>query len=60
MLVSFLVFWPNIYFPCGLIFSFYSSYFWAYLKACCPCILQVLSINKIENLNFSLVLKRTL
>ena len=51
--VSFLsCFWPNIYFPCGLIFSFYSSYIWAYLKACYPYILQVLSINKIESLNF--------
>ena len=59
--VSFLsCFWPNIYFPCNRIFSLYSSYFWAYLKACYPYILQVLSINKIESLNFSLVLKRTL
>ena len=59
--VSFLsCFWPNIYFPYGRIFSLYFSYFWAYLKACYPYILEVLSINKIESLNFSLVLKRTL
>ena len=60
MLVYFLVFWSNIYFPCRRIFSFYSSYFLAYLKACYPYILQVLSINKIKSLNFSLVLKITL
>ena len=48
MLVSFLFF--------GKIFSFFSLYFWAYLKACYPFIIQVLSINKIESFNFSLVL----
>ena len=44
MLVSFQVF--------GKIFSFFSLYFWAYLKACYPYFLQVLSINKIESFNF--------
>ena len=31
---------PNIYFPYGFIFSFYSSYFLTYLKACYPYILD--------------------
>ena len=56
MLASFLVF--------GQIFTFLvAEYlvsilhtFLAYLKACYPYILQVLSINKIESFNFSLVL----
>ena len=60
MLASFLIF--------GQIFTFLVAeylvsilyIFFAYLKACYPYILQVLSIYKIESLNFSLVLKRTL
>ena len=60
MLVFLFFFWPNIYFPCSQIFSFYYSCCWAYLKVCYPYILQVLSINKIESLNFSLVLKTTI
>ena len=60
MLVFLFFFLSNIYFPCSQIFSFYYSYFWAYLKVCYPYILQVLSINKIESLNFSLVLKITI
>ena len=57
MLVSFLVF--------GQIFTFLVAeylvsilhiFFWAYLKSCYPYILQVLSINKIESFNFSVVL----
>ena len=35
-----------IYFPYGFIFSFYSSYFLAYLKACYPYILKTSQINK--------------
>ena len=50
MLVSFLVF--------GKIFSFFSLYFWAYLKACYPS--THYRLIKIERLNFSLVLERTL
>ena len=56
MLVSFLVF--------GQIFTFLVAkylvsilhIFLVYLKACYPYILKVLSINKIESFNFSLVL----
>ena len=56
MLVSFLVF--------GQIFTFLVAKYLvsilhiclAYLKACYPYILQVLSINKIKSFNFSLVL----
>ena len=60
MLVFLSFFWPNIYFPCSQIFSFYYSYFWAYLMVCYSYILHVLSINKIKSLNFSLVLKITI
>ena len=59
MLVSFLVFGKISYFPCGKIFSFFSSYFWAYLKAFYPYILQIKKLIKIESLSFSLVLSRT-
>ena len=48
MLVSFLVF--------GQIFTFLVAEYLVYILH----ILQVLSIHKIESLNFSLVLKRTL
>ena len=41
MLVFFLVFGKISYFPCGKIFSFFSSYFRAYLKACFSNILKI-------------------
>ena len=51
---------PNIYFPYDFIFSFYSSYFFGLFKGLLSLHSGHYRLIKMERLNFSLVLERTL
>ena len=59
MLVFFLVFGKISYFPCGKIFSFFSSYFLGLFKGLLSLHSSDYRLVKIESLSFSLVLSRT-
>ena len=59
MLASFLVFGQISYFPCGRILVSILRTFWPIYRLLIL-IFFGLQINKIDSLNFSLVLKRTL